>query len=150
MIVSLINRLRPWSILPRVNPSLAVFRLASSGKTDGEQQLTTTLAKRFPRARLIDVKDTSCKSIWSFSRSHLPSSSSHFQLVAAPVTKCSSSPMNSPICEQWTNIVWFRKRFDNSYRIFTLFEYSLEQMKNNLSIHDLFYRSFLFVLRNRI
>jgi hypothetical protein len=33
----------------------------SSSPTDGETKLNDILKKRFPTARLIDVKDTSCK-----------------------------------------------------------------------------------------
>jgi len=59
MIVSLINRFRPFVVFPRVQQSLTSIRWASSGKTDGERQLTEILGQRFPKARLIDVKDTS-------------------------------------------------------------------------------------------
>ena len=60
MMMSLINRFRLVN-----QTSLNRIRLmstnVSSSKTESETNLNEILKKRFPNARLIDVKDTSCK-----------------------------------------------------------------------------------------
>lgn len=63
--VSLFNRFRLSNLITKQS-SFNLFRYTStntsaSSKTDGETKLSTILKQRFPNARLIDVKDTSCK-----------------------------------------------------------------------------------------
>jgi hypothetical protein len=63
MILSFVNRFRLSNFVTNQN-TINLFRYASvntSSPTDGEKQLNDILKKRFSNARLIDVKDTSCK-----------------------------------------------------------------------------------------
>lgn len=64
MLVRFLNRFRLSSLITN-QTNLNLFRFASSNappaQTDGEIQLNDILKKRFPQARLIIVKDTSCK-----------------------------------------------------------------------------------------
>ena len=58
MMISLFNRFR----LPSTNVLRVATRFyaSSSPLTDGEKNLNELLKMRFPNARLINVKDTSC------------------------------------------------------------------------------------------
>ncbi len=73
MISSFINRCRLSNLLANQN-TINIFRYAninassSSPRTDGEVKLNDILKKRFPNARLVDVKDTSCKYMIYFSK----------------------------------------------------------------------------------
>ena len=138
MIGAFVNRVRPLFVLPRVQQSLAGIRWASSGKTDGERQLSEILHQRFPKARRIDVKDTSCKSISSFYFRRVERYRFAFQPVVARVTKFLSSRRNLPICEPSINIGSSPKLCDSNYRTFMRSAFSPERMKNNSSTRDLF------------
>lgn len=63
MIGSLVNRFRSINLLG-YSSMRHVFRWTStnisSPQTDGEKKLNQILKTRFPNAKLIDVKDTSC------------------------------------------------------------------------------------------
>jgi len=75
MISSFINRCRLSNLLVNRN-TINIFRYAnvnassSSSRTDGEVKLNDILKKRFPNARLVDVKDTSCKYMIYFSKNY--------------------------------------------------------------------------------
>lgn len=63
MISSLINRFRLSNMITN-QTTINIFRYASissPSQTDGEKKLNDILKKRFSNARLINVKDTSCK-----------------------------------------------------------------------------------------
>ncbi len=64
MILSFINRFRLSNLITN-QTSINIFRYmsinVSSSQTDGETKLNDILKKRFTNARLINVKDTSCK-----------------------------------------------------------------------------------------
>lgn len=64
MILSYMNRFRLSNLIANQN-FINIFRYAninaSSSRTEGETKLNDILKKRFPNARLVDVKDTSCK-----------------------------------------------------------------------------------------
>jgi hypothetical protein len=65
MIGALMNRFRLSNLITNQN-TINLFRVvsvnaSSASQTDGETKLNDVLKKRFPNARLIDVKDTSCK-----------------------------------------------------------------------------------------
>jgi len=62
--VSLINRFRLLNLLTNqtsINLVRYMSTNVSSSQSDGETKLNDILKKRFPNARRIDVKDTSCK-----------------------------------------------------------------------------------------
>ena len=71
MLGSLARRFRLSTVLVNATTPNA-WRFASAHttpkKTDGEVNLSEILKKRFPAARLLDVKDTSCKYTASFVR----------------------------------------------------------------------------------
>jgi hypothetical protein len=82
MISSFINRCRLSNLLANQN-TINIFRYAnvnasSSSRTDGEVKLNDILKKRFPNARLVDVKDTSCKYMIYFSKNYTRKSSWYF------------------------------------------------------------------------
>lgn len=58
--VSLINRFRLSSVLTNAF-RYSHANASSSKRTEGETKLSEILKKRFPDARVINVKDTSCK-----------------------------------------------------------------------------------------
>jgi len=64
MISSFINRFRLLNLITN-KTTINLFRYTSvkisSLQTDGEIKLNDILKKRFSKARLINVKDTSCK-----------------------------------------------------------------------------------------
>jgi hypothetical protein len=68
MIGAFINRFRLSNLITNQN-TINLFRYtrvntsssSPAAQTDGETKLNDVLKKRFPNARLIDVKDTSCK-----------------------------------------------------------------------------------------
>ena len=87
---SLIQRFRLSSALTNVfryshaNASSSSSSSAAK-RTDGETKLNEILKKRFPDARLIDVKDTSCKyrSPWANQREHVEQLRSKCQTISS-------------------------------------------------------------------
>ena len=72
MLASLARRCRLSNVLVNAAMTPNGLRFASAhttpSKTDGEIKLSEILKKRFPSARLLNVKDTSCKYAVSFAR----------------------------------------------------------------------------------